>query len=420
MRTTLAINCRTAILIKDRENTLADCDSVVLNCANAFFSDEVYAQLVPKLTLNCAHSQITKTPQNPVVISQRFTLSENSPYDGAYLICENDLTIGPNASRALAALAGAYVAGTLYYPSDISQSALGNVQASQTVAYPSGAHIVYGDLWLTQENILPLQGDVFVTDTLYSEQGDALALALQKGMHFFGQCLYIYQGLSDTYFTAFTVDEVHLINDGLRIATRTAPLADLYAAHGDKVFLCSNIEILPRDIAHLGLFSALHVHGRARVPLEHLSQIKQIVTADTYQVYEGDPMQINGVQILTQAALAAAVAAGQRLSITANGVLIIEDNVTLQDISAICSLDLNGVLCAPSALHPFLASISGKQNGLTLGSIAETRAWIEQFPEQAIARFGNMMPAPLLSVLGLESDQNSGASAINCATYLLV
>ena len=132
-------------------------------------------------------------------------------------------------------------------------------------------------------------------------------------------------------------------------------------------------------------------------------------------------MQIDGIKTISRAMLQSAQAAGTRYTADVDGILILEDDVTIEDIQSFISLKVDGVLLTPNATHAYLSSIS-TVDGSMLGSISEIKKMASDSPDAMRQQLGGMLPKQLLQALGLAADNETGdnGTMLNGSPFVLI
>ena len=423
MSKSLIVNTDSMLLLKDRESIIESYDSLIFNCDSILISDEMYAKaLAANAVINCDNMNVIKTPQNPVRVNGLLTIDANSDYIDCFVVCDN-VHITAGGAAAIAKMEGMAVLGTLYHPQSMG-GALSTVRASSVVAYPDDARLVVGDAHLSMQNLGKWRRDTkyFLSRTVFALEEEVLRAMKAQNTSFFCKKLYLYQKDVEEFGNLFSADNVQLVPDGHAVAERSATLMDLYAAHGERIYLLDDVTVQPRDVRHLPLLQSLIVKGTAHLPMEHLRACKEVIEADAVHVFEGELMGINGFAAISHAMLAAANANGICYTLNVNGVALFEEDVTYEDVKAIASIRrINGAISAPGVTHAHLNAVAEKINGALLGSLSEIRAMIEAMPGEAGTMFGQALPGPIAKMLGIVKEEREGNSAvINSDSYTLM
>jgi len=415
----MIVNTGAVIILKDRENMLEQYDTLVFNCGNVLISGELYAKATAANAMfNCGDVAVIKEPQRPVRISGLLTLGANSDHAGCYVVCD-DAHITAQGVAAVESMEGMAVLDTLYHPQSVGGT-FAAVRASKTTVYPDDAQLVRGDAWISAQNLSKWQKKTkyFLSGTAFALDTDALGALEAQGTSFLCEKLYMYEKDVERFGGLFVAKDMHPVPDGYAVVERSAPLMDMYATHGERIYLLGDVTVQPRDVRHLPLLQSLIVKGTAKLPLEHIQACKAVIKADKVHVFEGELIHVNGMQTISHAMLATANAIGTRYTLHVNGAVLFEDAVTHEDAQAVASLHVNGAVSAPGAVHAHLNAVTEKINGVLLGSLSEIKAMIEAMPGEAGKMFGGALPGPLAKLLGIEGEGN--ASVVNGGSYTLM
>ncbi len=415
----LTVNCDSVVLLKDREDILTQYDNAVFNCATVTVSDALYAKLMSaNVVFNNAKTNVIAPPQNPVRLTGLTTLGANAGYEGAFLVAD-DMLVLPEGAEKLDALEGALILGKIYHPDNAAVP--GKIRANKFIPYPANAIPEMGDVWLRAN-----EGRKWLPDTEYFVSGTAYALDAAhlkelkaQGNVFHCGTVYLYESMQAEYGAMFGGAKTICIPDGYAFVKDSAPLMDLYATHGKKIWLNADLTVQPREVKYLNMFESVLVQKTARLPLDHLEACQRVISAAKVSVYEGELMNINGFQIVSKAMLEEANRAGTKYTVNVNGAMLIEDDVTPQDIEAIVSMRINGAVSAPTVTHAYLNKL-GRINGVLLPALSELKKMVEQSPDGLISGLGGMIPGPIAKMLGVKGMDDGASTVLNCAHYTLI
>ena len=419
MKKSLTVNCGNVVILSDRENTLENYASILFNCGNVYVADSINAKLATlDVTYNCGNTTIVEAPKNPVEVKGLATISGDE-YAGLFPVCEKAL-VTPAGVPHLASLEGMIVMGKLYYPEGAG-SIPASIRAGGKVPYPADAKPIIGDAWLR-----PQDGGAWMPDTKYFIAGTAYALDAEyvnklanQGTSFVCGNIFLYEGMEPLLGKTFKGEKVTLIPDGYAFAKDGAPLMDLYATCGKKVYVLNDLTVQPRDARHITRFESILVRKTAQLPLEHFDALESVIRAEKVELFEGELLNINGFQTLSHDMLKIANEQGIKYTIKVNGFLLIEDDVTDEDMRAIAAIKINGAISAPGVTHMRLNQAASKVNGAILPSISELKKMVQDSPENLTKTLGGMAPGPIAKMLGIDPDEGS-ASTINCGNYVLI
>ena len=164
-----------------------------------------------------------------------------------------------------------------------------------------------------------------------------------------------------------------------------------------------------KDVSCLESLESIIVTGTATIPASSAGAFRVIGKAGEYELTSEDideTVVVNGFQTMGHEYLHALVSKDKAVSIKVNGVLLFDEGVKEDDMAAIASIEINGLVIIPDAAQGALAPRVGKVHGLFLTI-------------EAITSMLGLSLAEILTKLYSIGDKPNMTS-INTGTYILV
>jgi RNA polymerase sigma-70 factor (ECF subfamily) len=289
----------------------------------------------------------------------------------------------------------------LYYPESADMACLAKIDGEKR-AYPDDAFVILGDHDL--EAALAMTAGpakhIWVSGRIKALDRKALEEARAKNLRLGCRSLFIYEGLHSAYGDMFDCSDRILVPDGYEISS------DLEGAklplYGLRVYVNGDFTMEEKDLPALEALEKIIVKGTATLPSSAVKIFKKIGKADDYFIFEGILRRINGKEQFSHEQLSAMRERGEKLTLSVNGSLIFDDDVTAEDAECIVSLSYNGAVLVSGPAKGVLTSRTKGANGF-MGDPETFRAQTGQSPGD---------PA------GLKPEDND--STINVGTYMLL
>lgn len=416
----LHVNAGSVLLLNDRNNTLDQYEKISFNAGSVVATSALYASVASKGQFNAGSTHIIDTTAE-IVYHKGLFVADGSELGNVYLVCDS-LHVLPGADKAMAKLAGGTVFNAIYKASSVDSACLAKLTAKNTFDVADDAILRFDSLRLTGDAVSSLVsgGNYFVNATVYASDEQALATLRKNGIHIACKELFIAENLLADYAQLFTAEKLTTVPAGFAIVKDGDSLLNLYANHGDKIYLLGGLSIQSNDEAHLDYFEKIIACKRVSVPLALLAKAKKVISCDKFRVYEGELLDVEGFQTISHDMLSAASAAGIRYTLQVNGFALFNEDVTTEDIKAIASISVNGAISAPSALHAHLSQVSTGIDGMMMGSIPEIKALLASLPEGVSDMAGAQIPPQMAQLFGMDGDkQNDDLATINTGSYVL-
>lgn len=361
----LNINCQVACMIHDREGLLDRYSSINLNCGTFIGSEAVHAKLLSKgANLNSGDILITEYEGEFLQISGG-TIGGDADFSGKFIIASGDLVLRGEGVHAFEKAAGAVVTGTVYYPESCDPAALAGIRG-QKRPYPENALVVLGsrELGRLLTEIPDAAQPVWVAGEVSVLERGPAERAKDRGLRITCDRLVIRKELEESCDGVFSPLELEEVPEGFAV---TGPLTLNEAAvlYGDKLYVRGPLLLEEKDRGCLGELQAIRVRGCASLPASCVRAFKAIGKADSYRLFEGRLVQINGWEYFSHEMLGGMVERGERITLEINGFAVFDEDVTAEDMDAIASLSCNGFLVMPGAAQGAVSQRMGGVNGFT-------------------------------------------------------
>ena len=358
---TLKVNCGLACLLGDKQGILDSYDIVKINCGAAIISREINALLAAKSTfINSGDLRVCDI-KGEVIQMDETVIDGGADLKGLFVIAKEDLIVRPDGVNALAEAEGIIVLGTIYYPESAKMSSLIRRVSGKKQPYPDDAQVVLGDHKLESLISGAKEKHIWVSGRIIALDKKIMEKAKEMGLVFTSAQLFIYEGLDETFGAFFTCPDRTLVPDGHEIV-KNINAAEL-PLYGKKVYVDGNFTMEEKDIPTLQEMESIIVRGKASLPSQAVKIFREKGKADSYFIFEGKLVEINGSQQFSHSQLAALVEKGEKMTIQVNGSLLFDDDVTAEDAECIAALSYNGSVLVSSKVKAALASKVKSGNG---------------------------------------------------------
>ena len=413
MEKTLNINAGSAILMKENSEIFSGYDSVNISAGSAVVSRKVYEKLAGMgISINSGNMKIIDVKGELAELPTNTVITGSMSFEGCYLMCDGNLII--EDVKGLEGITGLY-AERLFHGGSVSVEGLANIEAAARITYPYDAKLHIGNMILddTSRIILESGTQYWVHGSIKALSGDVLEDLQRRGIKFHCGRLITYNGLYESCKTMFTAEKYTLIPDGYTVAGDITLDSATSILHGEKLFVLGDMMIPHDQVQNLKGFLSLIVKGTATMPVTAAAEFKAIGKADSFELYEGVLLQINGVQTLGPEQCRSAIERNISYTLKVNGVLYFTSDVTAEDMDAIAALHCNGVISAPDHAR---GALDAKVTVIN-GTILDIDAMIKKFYGDKFTLGDNPLGA-LQKLMGQIQGGQEGSS-INSGNFKL-
>ena len=407
----LVVNCAKALVLSDREKFIEGFDSVMFNCGAFFGSNKVYASLMSKkAVINSGVNTVREIKGEIAQLSDDIEINENMDFTDKFVVCPGRIIVRGDGGKALENAEGVYVGRALYYPAESEAGFLAKV-IGKSIAYPKDAALFIGDKKMEELLYGAFDGKKYIwvdgEITVMNER--VLIKAKEKDLSISAKSLFIRESLNDAYGSLFYAEKRVIAPDGYEIVSDLTLTAGEAALYGPRVFVRGDLLVNKKDVGSLDALESIIVTGTATIPASSVSVFRAIGKAEAYELIEDDiseKVELNGFQTVGRDYLQALIRKNEAISVKVRGALLFNEDVTAEDMDAISSIEINGVVVIPEAAQGGLALKAKKVNG-TLVTI------------ETLTRLTGLSLTDIIAKI-----QSGGVSAnntvINTNTYILV
>jgi len=357
---TLSVNCGLACLLEDKQGILDGYERVEINCGTAIVSKEINVKLSAKsAAINSGDLRICDI-KGEIIQLDKTVIDGGADLKGLFVIAKDDLIVRPDGVKAIAEAEGVIALGKIYYPESAGLSSLIKVSGEKR-PYPDDAQVVLGDHKLESLLSTAKAKHIWVSGRITALDKKAMEKAKETGLVFSSARLFTYEGLNETYGALFNCPDRTLVPNGHEIAG-SIDAAEL-PLHGKKVYVDGDFTMEEKDIPALQEVESIIVRGKASLPSSAVKIFREKGKADSYFVFEGRLIEINGFEQLSHGQLATAAEKGEKITLLINGCLLFEEDVTAEDTECIASLSYNGSVLVSGQTKAALASKVKTGNG---------------------------------------------------------
>ena len=357
---TLSVNCGLACLLEDKQGILDGYERVEINCGTAIVSKEINVKLSAKsAAINSGDLRICDI-KGEIIQLDKTVIDGGADLKGLFVIAKDDLIVRPDGVKAIAEAEGVIALGKIYYPESAGLSSLIKVSGEKR-PYPDDAQVVLGDHKLESLLSTAKAKHIWVSGRITALDKKAMEKAKETGLVFSSARLFTYEGLNETYGALFNCPDRTLVPNGHEIAG-SIDAAEL-PLHGKKVYVDGDFTMEEKDIPALQEVESIIVRGKASLPSSAVKIFREKGKADSYFVFEGRLIEINGFEQLSHGQLATAAEKGEKITLLINGCLLLEEDVTSEDTECIASLSYNGTVLVSGQTKAALASKVKTGNG---------------------------------------------------------
>ena len=406
----LTVNCGLACLLEDRQGVLDNYDKIRINSGTMVVSSAINAKLSAKsAVINTGDMRICDVKGKIIQLDKGAVIDGGTDLKDLFVIARDYVVVKPDGIKALADAEELVALGDVYYPQSCQLSSLTKVSGKKR-AYPDNAFLIFGDHDL--ENILYEARDdkkhIWVSGRITALDKKVLEKAKSLGLFFYSADILTYEGFYQMYGDFFNCAKKTLVPDGHEI-TGNLNASEL-SLYGKKIYIQGKFTMEEKDMPALNEIESIIVKGKANLPSSALKVFKEKGRADSYFVFEGRLVEINGFEQFSHNQLAASSIAGEKITLRVNGCLHFNDDVTAEDIGCIASLSYNGTVLVSDRIKAALTSKVKTGNGF-MGDPSSVS-------EMTGMNFRDMFKNPHNAE---DNSQNSdeGKVTLNLGTYIL-
>ncbi|MCL2006905.1 MAG: hypothetical protein FWG77_02350 [Treponema sp.] len=359
----LGINCGQAILLKDREGMLENYDKVSINCGQVILTPAINAKLSAMgAKINSGNMQIKDIKGEVLQLELGAVIDGGTALKDIFVIAKDDIIITKEGVKALEEAEGLIALGKIFYPESTSLAGMAKVSGKK-IAYPDGTHIILGNHKL--ESIIYSIGKdkkhIWISGRLTVLDRKHLEEALSLGIKITCAKLFSYEGFLKEFGSIINCSEQNLVPDGYEITGKIS--SDELLLYGKKLYVDGKFHMDEKDLSALEDLEGIIVKGKAYLPSSAVKTFRSKGKADEYIIFDGRLVEVNGVEQYSHDALDALVKKGEKISLSVNGCLLFDKDVTAEDMECIASLSYNGAVLIPGAAKAMLTAKVKKANG---------------------------------------------------------
>jgi len=358
----LGINCGLALLLNDREGMLDNYDSIAINSGKIIVSSMLHAKLNKiGAAINCGDLLIRDIKGEVLQLDKGAVIDRGANLRDLFVISQGDIIITKEGVKELQEIEGLIALGKIYHPA--SENLSGMVKISgEKVSYPDDAVVILGNHDL--ENILNSAKEkkhIWISGRLSAMDRKALEEAKAMGLTLSCNNFFTYEGLNSEYESMIVTQKHILVPDSYEITGKIN--GSELPLYGKKLYVDGKFTMEEKDIPALEKLEAIIVKGKASLPSSAVEIFRSKGKADSYFIFEGRYIEINGFEQLSHGSFDAINKKGEKLTITVNGCLLIDKDVTSEDMDCIASISYNGTVLVPAHAKSSLASKVKEGNG---------------------------------------------------------
>ena len=360
----LSVNCGLACLLEDKHGILDNYDRVEINSGTVIVSAELNAKLTAKsAAINAGDLRVCDI-RGEIIQLDKAVIDGSADLKGLFVIAKDDLVVRPDGINALAEADEVIALGTIYYPGSAKLSSLIKVSGEKR-SYPDDALVVLGDHRL--ESLLSTAATgaktkhIWVSGRITALDKKAMEKAKEMGLVFSSAKLFTYEGLNETYGPLFNCPDRILVPDGHEVAGKIN--ASELPLYGKKIYVDGDFTMEEKDIPALSEVESIIVRSKASLPSSAVKIFREKGRAESYFVFEGRLVEVNGFQQLSHGQLAPLVEKSEKITLLVNGCLLFDDDVTSEDTECIAAMSYNGTVLISGRAKAALASKVKTGNG---------------------------------------------------------
>ncbi|MCL2094384.1 MAG: hypothetical protein FWH12_09370 [Treponema sp.] len=400
----LRINCGLAMLLNDRENYLENFSKVHINSGRVLVSSAINAKLQSMgAAINCGDLMIRDIQGELLQLDKGAVIDGSGSFKGIFIVTQEDILVTGEGVKKLEEAEGLISLGKILYPQSANLGAMTKVSGDKQ-AYPDGAQVFIGNHDLEGILAAAKEKQLWVSGRLRALEKKALDEARAKGITLSCSRLFSYEGLNAEFGDIINAPERTLVPDGYEITGKLK--GNELRLYGKKIYVDGSFNMEEKDLESLQSIEGIVVKGKASLPESAVETFRSKGKADSYFIFEGRFVEINGFEQLSHGTLAASCAKGEKLTILVNGCLLFSEDVQAEDFDCIASISYNGTVLLPGSVKAALAGKVKTGNGF-MGD-----------PEMLKDITGQSLQ-DLMSGRGKGSKDEDNDTVINMGTYIL-
>ncbi|MDR2535403.1 MAG: hypothetical protein LBD29_05140 [Treponema sp.] len=359
----LNLNCGCALLLKDRSGLLEAYREIRLNCGTIIVSAEMNAKLLTAgAKINTGDLRVQEIKGPILLLDPGAVIDGKADYKDRFIIAKGDVIVRAEGTKSLGEAEGLMVLGTLFYPESEDTGWLVKVSGNKQ-AYPENAQVFLGNYTLENLIVGVKHGSkhLWVSGKITALDKKALAAAGSEGFTLSCQSLLTYEGLHNAYKDIFQCLDLTIVPDGYEITGNSTGLE--LPLYGPKVYVDGNFSMNETDISAFDELESIIVKGKAELPASAVKVFRSKGKAGEYHIFDGRHITINGFEQLSHRQFMEYAQKGEKLILTINGCLLVDDDVSPEDIAWISSVTYNGIILISSSAKAGLAPKIKEGNG---------------------------------------------------------
>ena len=359
----LNVNCGLALLLNDRDGMLDNYSSVAINCGRMIISSALNAKLSGKSSkINCGNMHIKDIKGEILQLDKGAVIDAGTNLNGLFVIAKDDIIVKKDGMKNLEEAEELVALGKVYYPESGNLSYLIKV-SGEKFAYPDDAQLFLGNYKLESlmGSLEAGKKHIWVSGLLTALERKAFEEARSLGLKFSCAKLFSYEGLNAEYQSMINCPARTLVPDGYAITGKIT--GGELPFHGKRIYVDGPFSMEEKDIPALEELESIIVKGEASLPASAVKIFSSKGKADSYLVFEGRLVLVNGFEQFSRSSLEASVKKGEKITLVVNGCLLFDEDVTPEDVECIASLSYNGTVIAYNQAKTALTSKVKTGNG---------------------------------------------------------
>lgn len=387
MKKAMIVNSGSATIFKYPPEIFDACDLIILNSGRITLSGRANAELNKKqLICNSGNTRVVDIPLLYTLLPANHVITDESRYDGQFLVCEGNLWIETTNAAVLEGVLGVY-APKVYHPESFSIESIPNLTAT-TAAYPDGAQLCKKPVTLDIGSFRQFrEGLVWINGEFTALEGALLEKAKQKGIRFAAKSVLMHESSWADHEDLFDCQEVTLIPDGHEVVDDIQFDASTSVLYGTKLYVRESFTMQHDYAAALDDMESIIVCENARLPIGAVAKFRSIGKANTYEAYEGTLWECSGTGAVNHAQLAAMCEKGQSSTLYISGTFAFEEDVTADDLSCLHAINYSGVISVPDSIKAAVQALTKNSSGLMISTSDELNGLIPELAKKVMAQY---------------------------------
>ena len=404
----LSINCGLALLFNDRDGMLDNYDSISINSGKIIVSSAVNAKLNKTgAAINTGDLLVRDIKGEVLQLDKGAVIDKGAGLKDLFVITHGDIIVTKEGVKELNEAESLISLGKIYHPESENISSMANITGEKR-AYPDGAFVILGnhDLGKIITNNDTSNKHFWISGRLTAFDKKALEDANALGLSFGCDSFFSYEGLNKEFESMIKSTNRILVPDGYEITGKIN--GSELPLYGKKIYVDGKFTMEEKDLPALEKIEAIIVKGKASLPSSAAEVFRSKGKADSYFIFEGRYIEINGFEQFSHGGLDAINKKGEKITIQVNGCLLFDKDVTPEDMDCIASVSYNGTIIIPGAAKSTLAAKVKTGNGF-MGD-----------PDTMRELTGQSIQDMIWGALKEGEQKNSKDTNINMGTYILV